>query len=436
MIIDDEFSTREQMYEKFFNTNYENVEVVFDILHIEYGRDLKIELENNSKVIDAILLDARLNDVDKGWGTEFGHSFKSVIKEIEHIYMDFIPPIFMISKHWSNNGDILAGVSSTFANLQYPTAPFNYYDIKQFEAAITEASRRDANGNLQTKSLNNERVYIANVIKQTRRGKYNSDHPIDAVLILAVPDEKKAAYRLLNLDVSNDTFFNQYGFLYQKIEIDGKQVVIIPQAQMGMTDASRISTASILAFHPKIIIMTGICAGKRDAVNIGDVIVAESALDYSVAKINISDYQTRAKHQSLSTNVLNFVKNVLINDQELIFASINSEYQGGDKPKIKSKIHCGTMATGTWVVNTPEIFNSINERIAGNCIAIDMEAYAVATVSNSFNIPWLVIKSVQDYGDGEKNQDEEKSRNYAAFSSTYIFRKYLAELINKYIIGE
>lgn len=436
MIIDDEFSTRETMYEKFFHTCYENVDVIFDVLHIEYGRDLKSELENNSKVIDAILIDARLNDREKGWDTEYGHSFTSVIKEIENIYTKSTPPIFMISKHWSDNGDVLAGVSSTFVNFQYPTAPFNYYDIKHFEATITEASRRDAKGKLQTKSLEHERSYIAKVIKQTRRGRYNSDHPIDAVLILAVPDEKKAAYRLLDLNVSNDIFFKQYGFLYQKIEIDGKQVVIIPQAQMGMTDAARISTSAILAFSPKVIAMTGICAGKRNSVNIGDVIVAENTLDYSIAKINISDYQSRARHQSLSSNALNFVKNVLINNQELIFASINNEYQGGDIPKTKSRIHCGTMATGTWIVNTPEIFKTISEKIAGNCIAIDMEAYAISSVASTFNIPWLVIKSVQDYGDGEKNTDEEKSRSYAAFSSTYIFKKYLAEFINRYVIGE
>lgn len=436
MIIDDEFSDRKELYQAFFCKDYDGVEVAFDIKHIEYGRDLQLELRKNSKNIDAILLDARLNDCDKGWGTEFGPSFATVIKEIENVYKDCMPPIFMISKQWATDGDLLAGVSNAFSNFQYPTAPFKYYYIKQFEALTTEASRRDSNGKFQTQSLNYERQYISDVIKKMRRGQYNSDQPIDAVLILAVPDEKKAAYQLMNLNIEHDIFFKQYGFLYQKTQIGKKQVVIIPQAQMGMTDAAKISTAAILAFRPKIIAMTGICAGKRDKVRIGDIIAADSTLDYSVAKINVSDYETRARHQSAPNSVLNFIKNTLINKQELIFASLNDKYQGGDIPKTRSKIHCGAMASGTWVVNNPEIFKEINSRIGNNCISIDMEAYAIASVATSYDIPWLVIKSVQDYGDGNKGEDEKASRNYAAFSSSYIFKNYIEELIDRYIVGE
>ena len=58
-----------------------------------------------------------------------------------------------------------------------------------------------------------------------------------------------------------------------------------------------------------------------------------------------------------------------------------------------------------------------------------MEAYGVATAANALHLPWHIIKSVQDYADGKKNATETKSRAYAAFSSTVIFKKYLDKIM-------
>ena len=63
-----------------------------------------------------------------------------------------------------------------------------------------------------------------------------------------------------------------------------------------------------------------------------------------------------------------------------------------------------SMGSGPWVVDTPQIFEDIRSHIVGNCIALDMEAYAVAMAAGQMNVPWIIAKSVQDYANGEKSK--------------------------------
>ena len=62
---------------------------------------------------------------------------------------------------------------------------------------------------------------------------------------------------------------------------------------------------------------------------------------------------------------------------------------------------------------------------------IDMEAYGVALAAKIFHVPWLIIKGIQDYGDGEKNTTEQEARDYAAFASAAVIRKVVKRYFNK-----
>lgn len=431
MVIDDEFKDRSSQYHAFFEKTYEEIDITFRIFSIEYGRDIFSELPNCYEKIDAFFIDARLNNNEKGWGDSFGATFNSLLFQIEKLYKDTrVPPIFMLSKHWQDDGGLLTDVNRAFSVFHNPLQASRFYSQRELEAVIQDAQTKDGNGHFRISALRDEREYIKKEILKTRSEKYNSDSPVDVVLQIAVPDEKRRAYQILGLSEENDVYLKKYGFSYQETIFENQHIAIVPQATMGMAEAARIATAAILAFRPRLIAMTGICAGKKGETNLCDLVIANDVFDYSAGKLFHDTMEHRTPHKQITGELNSFVRNILLNRSETIFAQVNEKFQG-DAPR-GCKIHFASMGSGPWVVDTPKVFDDIREHIVGNCIALDMEAYAVAMAADQMKTPWLVMKSVQDYADGEKQNDEKKSRAYAAFSSTYVLCQQL-EKIKEYI---
>ena len=204
-------------------------------------------------------------------------------------------------------------------------------------------------------------------------------------------------------------------------------IVVVSQNYMGMTEASRTATAAILAFHPKIMMMVGICAGKKNATNLGDLIIADKAFDYSTGKLYETGLEHRPPHRPINDALASFVNNAWINQSDLIFAKINEKFSGD--PLSGCKIRFTSMGSGPWVVDTEKVFEDIRDHVVGNCISLDMEAYAVALAADQLKTPWVIVKSVQDYADGNKSLTEKASRAYAAFSSAYLLCEYLPKMI-------
>lgn len=428
MVIDDEYQERASLYEAFFEKEYVEIGIQFAIHPVEYGRDLHAKLRQQYMKIDAFFIDARLDKSEKGWGADFDVTFDTVLSQIEKVYSGIcIPPIFMMSKHWQDDYGLLSKINRAFSVFHNPLQASRYYSQEELETVIKEAQTSDRNGVLILNTLRSEREYIASEILKTRSVRYNSSTPVDVVLQLAVPDEKRRAYQILNLSEADDQYLKPYGLSYQETHYDGHHIVVVPQAAMGMTEASRTATASILAFRPRLIAMTGICAGKKGHTNLCDLVVANYTFDYTMGKLLKDTLEHRPQFQTLSAELSSFVSNNLVNNADSLFADVNKKYTG-DAPS-GCRIHFTSMGSGPWVVDNPQIFEEIREHIVGNCMALDMEAYAVAAVANQMKTPWLVLKSVQDYANGKKQDTEKKSRAYAAFSSTYILCQQLSKLM-------
>ena len=428
MVVDDEYTLREQQYQAFLEEEYDGIDVRFKIIPLEYGREIFSVLPSCSKDIDAFFIDAQLDEIKTGWGAEYNASFDGLLFQLEKIYRDScVPPIFMISKHWQDKGGLLTYVNKAFSVFHNPLHASRYYNQVELESVVQEAQTRNSRGKLKIETLLDERKYIENEILKTRGSKYNSSMPVDAVLQVAVPDEKKQVYQFLHLSEENDQYLKPYALSYQEVDYQGMHIVVVSQTFMGMTEASRTGTAAILAFHPKVIMMAGICAGKKNETKLGDLIVADRAFDYSTGKMYETGLEHRPPHRPINDALAAFVNNAWINHSDLIFAKVNEKFNG--KPLSECKIRFTSMASGPWVVNTETIFDDIRDHIVGNCISLDMEAYAVALAADQLKTPWIIVKSVQDYADGKKSEAEKDSRAYAAFSSVYLLCEYLPKMI-------
>ena len=428
MVVDDEYMLREQQYHDFLEKEYEGIDIQFRIIPLEYGREIYSVLPKCSQNIDAFFIDAQLDEIKAGWGNDYNASFDRLLFQIEKIYRDAcVPPIFMLSKHWQDNDGLLTYVNKAFSVFHNPLHASRYYNQVELESVVQEAQTRDSRGKLNIGTLLDERKYIEDEILKTRGTKYNSSTPIDAVLQVAVPDEKKRVYQFLNLSEGNDQYLRSYALSYQEVNYQEMHIVVVSQNIMGMTEASRTATAAILVFHPKIMMMAGICAGKKNETKLGDLIIADKAFDYSTGKLYETGLEHRPPHRPINDALASFVNNAWINQSDLIFAKINEKFSGD--PLSGCKIRFTSMGSGPWVVDTEKVFEDIRDHVVGNCISLDMEAYAVALAADQLKTPWVIVKSVQDYADGKKSKTEKASRAYAAFSSTYLLCEYLPKMI-------
>ncbi len=431
MVVDDEYTVRQQQYHLFLEKEYDGIDIQFNIIPLEYGREIYSVLPEHIQDIDAFFIDAQLDEEKAGWGKNFNESFDGLLFQIEKFYRDAcVPPIFMLSKHWQDNHGLLTYVNKAFSVFHNPLHASRYYNQTELESVVLEARTKDNRGKLNIGALLDERRYIEGEILKTRSMKYNSSKPVDAVLQIAIPDEKRRVYQLLNLSEADDQYLKPYAISYQETDYQGMHIVVVPQVFMGMTEASRTATAAILAFHPKVMMMAGICAGKEKETKLGDLIVADKTFDYSTGKLFETKLEHRPPHRPIADELASFVNNTWLNQADLIFAKINEKFIG-EAPS-GCKIRFTSMGTGPWVVDTAKIFEEIRGHIVGNCVSLDMEAHAVAVAADHLKTPWIIVKSVQDYADGKKSQTEGKSRAYAAFSSTYLLCEYLPQMM-KYV---
>lgn len=434
LVIDDEYSDRKEMYSNFLTSKIKGVDTFFGIIEAETPNELDEVLTQKADQIDAIFMDARFNSAD--WEDQ-NYDFSAVILDIERAYENSrIPPCFIISKYWDDEYR-LGDVSRAFGAIHQLVHPSKYYRQEELITYYTESTLVDSKGQSSPRAIREERLFIKAEIEKARKEQCNTINPADAVIIFAVNDERSAAYHILKLKVENDKKLKKYGLIYQEADVNGRHVVLVIQKEMGMAEASRVTTASILAFRPKIVIMVGICAGKKDETELGDIVIASGTFDYSLGKLrSLSDesgnsrnvLQHRPYHSKIDENLDTFLMSMKDSGtaaQETL--DIKLDYNDPDRIQTPNKIHVTEIGSGPWVVDTKDVFANIADTINSKTYVLDMEAYGVSHAADELKTPWLIVKAVQDFANGEKAKDESNTRAYACFASS----KFLFKNINR-----
>jgi nucleoside phosphorylase len=113
-------------------------------------------------------------------------------------------------------------------------------------------------------------------------------HFEDIVMLVALEDTELKS--ILDLPCSwTDNKIPFDPFVWHKGEISSAgaeySIVVGAAPAMGMPAAAVTATKAISYFRPRLVVMTGICAGRKGKVNYGDVIVADPSWDLSSGKI-------------------------------------------------------------------------------------------------------------------------------------------------------
>ncbi len=184
--------------------------------------------------------------------------------------------------------------------------------------------------------------------------------------------------------------------------------------------------------QPRIAIMTGICAGDAQRVQLGDLVVAERTFAYDNGKFTLDEHG-RSLHlhdtltYQLDANILQFLG--LFDDWKPLVARLKRHPSSPERRKRRTIMcHIKAMASGN-AVRSDHPFEDVRAPVRGT-VAIDMEGAAFGLVMSRYPlIRWLVVKGICDYADQHKN---DAYHDYAARASAI----YALSFIRAYVTHE
>ena len=203
------------------------------------------------------------------------------------------------------------------------------------------------------------------------------------------------------------------------------KIIYARQSEMGMTVAVTLTMKLIEHFRPKYVIMAGIAAGiaVSDVAEqiYGDVLVADTIWNYTSGKF-VSPDRTEIRFGNVGFIPRPAV--VKVDGKTLEYVK-----QAAASPENQCHVHFGVMATGSAVVTSREIVNKQIHSMFKETIGLDMEAYGVVYAAQNATAPRpipLVIKSVCDYANNEKNDQYQK---FAAYTSCEFIKLLLEKFL-------
>ena len=269
---------------------------------------------------------------------------------------------------------------------------------------------------------------IKRKVKYIMKTEKNEDSrcDFDVALITAVSTETKAVRKAFgewsSFSIPNDPT------IYYKTSItrssENISIVSAEQTNMGMVEASILSTKILLNFAPKYLIMPGIAAGLGNN-HFGDILFPNSVYDYSCGKYVSEDenmtFEPDPKFCDLSQDIIEKAKQ----DFSEVLHNIRSNFDGDKPSDALSLISDGPLACGAAVVANKQIVNEYIKNHVRKAIGLDMESYGVFRACKMINTNCtpICIKSICDFADNEKN---DKYQKYAAYTSA-AFAKYFIE---------
>lgn len=271
--------------------------------------------------------------------------------------------------------------------------------------------------------LRNKIEYLINSkneLKEIDNVEYNFDIAIITAIYKELDKIIKLNYGWKEHKFNNDSSTYYIGQTKKDDQI--LKVVAACSPQMGMCASSTLTMKLINNFKPKFVIMSGICAGIKGEVELGDILIADQVWDGSSGKIkndceNGALFQPDPKFKILDEEIKE--KLLPIASRRKYLDEIRNEYPGTPPTHIL-KAHIGPMASVPAVIQSNDEIEKI-KTVSRKLIGIEMESYGVFYSSDHGIKPKpkvISIKSACDFANEDKN---DSYQDYAAYtSSSYI----------------
>lgn len=237
---------------------------------------------------------------------------------------------------------------------------------------------------------------------------FQDKYDVEFLIITATQIELETAQKHLNpledevikIYHGNNTFYcGKYGVF---------TCAIVKTDNMGSVSsgaALQTTTESIKSLKPKAVIMAGIALGKsKEKQKLGDILVSKSVIIYEPSRQNNdgSIHYRGSKPEADRVLINRFTQD---NEHHYCFNSLNK----------KVNIIPGPLLSGEKLIDSSEfkakLFEDHPDAIGG-----EMEAAGVYVACYSEGIPWIIIKSICDWADGEKSKEAQPESAFIVFS--------------------
>ena len=202
--------------------------------------------------------------------------------------------------------------------------------------------------------------------------------------------------------------------------------------RMGMVSTALLSAKLIAQLRPRVIVMTGICAGVPGKVKMGDVLLADPSWDYQSGK-RVKD--KKVTQFSFSPHQLDIAEDIRSRVDQIgadkAFLRKTLDAWQGEAPG-EFGVEIGPVASGSAVLADGEALEEI-KRQKRDLIGIEMEVYGLYAAARAASSPRpsaFALKSVCDFADPDKQDAMQKFAAYTSASvMTELFERYGADLL-------
>ncbi len=213
---------------------------------------------------------------------------------------------------------------------------------------------------------------------------------------------------------------------YYSNNMDGVKIIVASAAQMGMPASTTLAMKTIDFFRPKYLFMAGICAGVKEKVNLGDILVADQSWDYGSGKIKMDGdeqiFQVEPYPLRLDGTLKANAEELQANREIISEIRHNWKIKNGEL-----NVHIGPIASGASVISDKNFIDEITKKQHRKLLGIEMEAYGVMYAANNCSEPRpkaMIVKSVCDFGDSDK---DDSMQQYAAYTSASFIYAYIEQ---------
>jgi nucleoside phosphorylase len=262
--------------------------------------------------------------------------------------------------------------------------------------------------------------------------------PFDICIVCALYEEAEAVLDEFSTRCSvsfTKEFSGMDRYAYQHTTIQNKleeplTVLVTWLSDIGPSQTGLDLKPFLHEFRPRFMAMTGICAGYRQKVKLGDLVVAQYAYHYEEGKI-IRESERPSRHlpemktADPTSQVIQYARGF---DgwkkpvREMKRNKLHRQLKANEEPRCVVE----PMASGM-AVRGDDPFPELREKYNRNTVALDMEAATFYRALRAVpHIHALVVKGVCDYADMRKN---DAYHDYAARASAV----YLLSFIQEYV---
>jgi nucleoside phosphorylase len=258
----------------------------------------------------------------------------------------------------------------------------------------------------------------------------------DVCIVTALRDPELLAIRDLPYGFGQARLLDNITYFHEGVlETAGEAYSIVASAapSMGLVPAALHASKLVNEFRPRLLIMTGICAGVSGKVNPGDIILANPAWEWQSGKRVVVDGEVRFQSDPRQLDVDRSItaRFEQMMDDPSVWAGIMGGWRG-TKPATPLKGVIGPLASGSVVAADGTTIRDIQQTQHRKLVGLEMEIYGVYAAAREFpaNSPLtFALKAVSDLADAEKTDDYQSYAAYTSANATHHFLlRYIAEL--------